>query len=70
MLKIEGFIEDGKEAKAHFKCVDDLTKIVMDKARVGFGTTAACTLTSITSLLYFDHASQLQLTSLQSLDSS
>ncbi len=39
---MEGFIEDGKEAKAYFRCVNELTRIAMDKAGVGFGTTAAC----------------------------
>ena len=41
-LIAEGFIEDEKKAKAYFKASFELTRIVMDKAKVVFCTTAAC----------------------------
>lgn len=41
-LRTEGFIEDEKKSMAYFKCAFELTRIVMDKAKVVFCTTAAC----------------------------
>lgn len=41
-MMLQGFIEDDKKAKKYYKEASDLTKVVMDKAKVVFGTTAAC----------------------------